>query len=85
MQHRIVVSYRRFGTTFRSHLRGPSIPRISVKSRIPNVCVRFAECCIFVIKTRDRCWQWDCGVESVKVWRLYGNYAWYRRQTRNNE
>jgi len=26
-QRRIVVNYRRFGTTFRSHLRGSSRPR----------------------------------------------------------
>ena len=32
-----------------------------------NVGIRFAECCIFITKTHDRCSQWDCGMESVKV------------------
>jgi len=47
MQYRIVVSYRRFGTTYLFHLQGSSIPRRSAKSRILHECVHFAECCIF--------------------------------------
>jgi len=38
MQHIMVVSCRRFGTTYRSYLQGSSIPRRSVKSCILHKC-----------------------------------------------
>jgi hypothetical protein len=52
MQHRMVASYRSFGTTYRSIFKDQEFQEeASSHAFYTNVGVRFAECCIFIIKT----------------------------------